>query len=75
MNDKYGYNIKRTTSGKEKGVENYVTQKRMTIKYVFTCSGCGAKIYRRRKSKFTRYYKNYNCTKCGVRGWRRREVS
>ena len=29
MNKKYGYNIKRTTSGEEKGVENYTASKRL----------------------------------------------
>lgn len=70
MNEKYGYNIKRTTSGTEKGVENY-SPKRMEVKYVFVCSGCGATIYRKRKSKFTHYYRNYICTLCGTRGWKR----
>ncbi len=74
MNDTYGYNIKRTTSGIEKGVENY-EPKRMEVKYVFTCSGCGAKVYMKRESKFTRYYRNYICTKCGTQGWQKRKVA
>ncbi|SFB99517.1 SprT-like domain-containing protein [Butyrivibrio sp. YAB3001] len=75
MNDKYGYNIKRTTSCIEKGVEETPSQKHISIKYVFTCSGCGAKIYRRRKSKFTKYYKNYICTRCSTQGWKREIVT
>lgn len=74
MNEEYGYNIKRTTSGKEKGVENY-KPKKMAVKYVFTCGGCGATIYRKRMSKFTRYYRNYRCTRCGAIDWRRRTVA
>ncbi len=73
MNRAYGYNIKRTTSGNEKGVENYKPQ-RMAVKYVFTCGGCGATIYRKRDSKFTRYYRLYGCTKCGAIDWRRQKV-
>lgn len=74
MNEEYGYNIKRTTSGNEKGVENY-KPKRMSVKYVFTCGGCGATIYRKRMSKFTRYYRNYRCTRCGAIAWRRQIVA
>ncbi len=73
MNRKYGYNIKRTTTGNEKGVENY-KPKRMSVKYVLTCGGCGATVYRKRKSKFTRYYKNYRCTRCGAIAWNRQTV-
>ena len=73
MNRTYGYNIKRITTGIEKGVEDY-QPKRMTIKYVFTCGGCGAKIYRKRKSKFTRYYRNYICTRCGARAWKKENI-
>lgn len=73
MNQTYGYNIKRTTSGIEKGVENYSPQ-RMAVKYIFTCGGCGAVIYRKRDSKFTQYYRNYKCTRCGAVDWRKKTV-
>lgn len=71
MNEEYGYNIKRTTSGNEKGIENY-KPKSLAVKYVFTCGGCGATIYRKRMSKFTKYYRNYRCTRCGAVDWRRK---
>ena len=73
MNCRYGYNIKRVTSGNEKGVENYKPE-HMTVKYVFTCGGCGATIYRKRDSKFTKYYRYYGCTKCGAIDWRKKTV-
>lgn len=66
MNDTYGYNIKRTTSGTEKGVENYES-KQMPVKYVFRCKYCNQIITRTRKCKFTRYYKRYGCGLCGKR--------
>lgn len=75
MNDRYGYNIKRVTTGNEKGVENYEAQNHLPVKYVFVCGGCGATIYRKRKSKFTRYYRNYICTRCGARAWIKKEAS
>lgn len=64
MNAKYGYNIKRLTSGEEKGVENYVT-KRREIKYRFICKNCRRVKFRKRKCDFTRYYRNYTCPFCG----------
>ncbi len=64
MNKKYGYNIKRTTSGEEKGLENHVSHLRPD-KYLFVCRYCGQKIYRKQDCKFSRYYKNYGCGKCG----------
>ncbi len=73
MNAKYGYNIKRVTSGNDKGVDNYNPARR-AIKYVFTCGGCGATIYRKRESKFTKYYRYYGCTRCGAIDWRKKTV-
>ncbi len=70
MNREYGYNIKRTTQGSEKGIEDYKSTS-MPIKYVFTCKGCGAKIYRKKDSRFTRNYRNYMCTGCGAVAWSR----
>lgn len=64
MNDTYGYNIKRTTSGEEKGVENYVPTRRKT-QYVFMCRYCKQIVTKTRKCKFTHYYKNYTCGICG----------
>ncbi len=71
INQVYGYNIKRITSGIEKGVENYQPSSTMAIKYIFTCENCGATIYRKRESKFTKNYKNYGCARCGAVAWKK----
>ena len=68
INQVYGYNIKRITQGEEKGIENYESQE-MNIKYIFTCGKCGATIYRKRDSKFTRNYTYYECGRCGALAW------
>ena len=73
MNRVYGYNIKRVTKGSEKGVEDYKASA-MPIKYVFTCKGCGARIYRKRASRFTRNYWKYMCTRCGAVAWSKQMV-
>lgn len=65
MNKKYGYNIKRTTSGEEKGVENYTASKRLDYKYCFVCENCGQIIKRKKQCEFTKYYRNYTCGICG----------
>ena len=64
MNRKYGYNIKRVTTGNEKGVENYVP-KSEAYKYAFICKNCGSMILRKRQCRFTTHYKKYGCAKCG----------
>ena len=73
VNHVYGYNIKRVTEGQEKGVENHQASE-MSIKYVFTCGNCGATIYRKRDSKFTRNYRYYGCARCGAAAWSRKTV-
>ena len=73
MNRLYGYDIKRVTTGVEKGVENYRSSQ-LPGKYMFVCKSCGAVIYRKRESRFTRNYRNYICTRCGAAAWSRRKV-
>lgn len=65
MNAMYGYNIKRTTSGAEKGLDDYEVSYRLRDKYVFRCKNCGAIVRRKKACKFTRYYRNYGCGRCG----------
>lgn len=65
MNERYGYNIKRVTRGEEKGVENYQSTRTLEPKYYFRCKVCGSMVVKKRKCKFTRYYKNYICLRCG----------
>lgn len=63
MNKKYGYNIKRTVTLKELGIEN----DEATIsnaKYVIKCKKCDNKFLRNRKSKITENCSWYTCN-CG----------
>ncbi len=66
MNQKYGYEIKRTTSGEEKGVENYKSTRIVPYKYCFYCKKCRQLIWKKKKCKFTKYYRNYTCLVCGT---------
>ena len=60
---KLGYNIKRTSSCEEKGLEGVII-KPQEYKYVFRCQQCGQEVKRKKKSKFTEYYTNYSCGLC-----------
>lgn len=60
-----GYNIKRVTTGEEKGVENYKANRR-PVKYIFVCRNCGVLLHYKRACKFTKYYRNYTCGRCGT---------
>ena len=64
VNNKLGYNIKRTTSSEEKGLEP--RPRKHTIKYVLECSSpnCTCKYEYARKTKVIERYKNYRCGKC-----------
>lgn len=67
MNAKYGYHIKRTTSGEEKGIENYSPSRRLENRYMFRCRRCKSVIVKKKKCKFTHYYRNYSCVTCGLK--------
>lgn len=79
MNEKYGYNIKRTSTPEEMGLvddENNQNQnenknqdgldrtKLAESKYVIKCRQCGNIIYRMRASNVVKHPENYRC-KCG----------
>lgn len=66
MNDMYGYNIKRTTSGSEKGVEDYAPTRQLAYRYCFKCRRCGQIIWKKKACKFTKYHRNYTCLLCGT---------
>lgn len=71
MNEAYGYRIKRCTSSEEKGLERRIVERR-EVKYKFVCYYCGDVVRKTRKCKFTKYYRNYKCMKCGrSRAYRR----
>lgn len=72
MNAKYGYDIKRTTSNDEKGVEDYAPVRRLSYKYGFYCTKCGQQIWKKKVCRFTKYFRNYTCGICGThRAFRR----
>lgn len=60
MNNKYGYNIKRTSSH----VMNNEIHKDITRQYTIKCTGCGTTIYRQRLSKLVTNTDRYRCGKC-----------
>lgn len=66
MNKQYGYNIKRTTSMKEKGIEETYVAKQLDYKYLYRCETCGQTIFKKKACPFTRNYRNYTCLICGT---------
>lgn len=64
MNRIYGYNIKRTSSFEEMGLENNVS-KPPTIKYIMKCRKCGKEFPRQR---FTCVMKKINAYRCPCGG-------
>lgn len=67
MNERYGYNIKRTTSSTDKGLEEYEPTKQLNYRYCFVCETCGQTVYKKKACKFTRYYRDYTCLICGTK--------
>ena len=62
LNNRFGFNIKRTNSNEEMGV---VSKPRViTYKYNFVCEGCGQIVRRQKESRFTKHYQWYHCAKC-----------
>lgn len=57
MNRKYGYNIKRTNSAEEMGVESGSENG----KYIVVCKKCGKEIRRTRQSPLTKNPSQYRC--------------
>ena len=62
-NSKYGYNIKRTTSAKEKGLESREVKER-PVKHKYRCKKCGQILEYTKESKFTKNYDKYRCGVC-----------
>lgn len=62
VNNKLGYNIKRVTSRKELGLEEYISKEK--VKYIFQCENCGQIVNIKRKCNFVNYYEQYRCVKC-----------
>ena len=64
VNRAYGYNIKRTATCEECGVEP-IEDTPQEIKYQFKCKDCGKVYSRTRASRFTKNWQNYRCGVCG----------
>ncbi len=62
MNRKYGYNIRRTNSNEEMGLEN--TSNNAYYKYILECQKCGARIKRMKYSSVVADPSRYTCI-CG----------
>lgn len=62
INQKYGYDIKRTSSLEEMGLNKHVF-----YKYVTTCKNCGKEYYKNKKIN-PRDIVLYGCRKCGKYG-------
>lgn len=58
------YQIKRTTSAEEKGMQN--VRKTQSYRYLLRCSSCGKNIQRQKKSAVVEHPERYRCT-CGGR--------
>lgn len=65
LNGKYGYNIKRTGSWQQLGIEEKAPERKASEeKYLIICENCGAEIGRSRMSKVVKYPSKYRC-RCG----------
>lgn len=72
VSDCYPYDITRTASAEDVGMSaeyiakrtEQLSEKRMGAKYRFHCVGCGQKITRDRKSRFTEHWELYRCSRC-----------
>lgn len=65
MNSVYGYNIKRTSTFEEMGIDDIKEQNRGKIKYIIKCSRCGREYPRQR---FTCVMKKINAYRCNCGG-------
>ena len=67
MNRSFGYNIKRTSSGEELGLEPAERKIREDeeYRYILICQQCGAEIKRKKRCKVVDNPAHYRCGKCG----------
>lgn len=66
MNTAYGYNIKRTSSFEEMGLEASESDEAKNIKYIIKCEKCGREYPRQRYTCVMKKIKAYRCS-CGGR--------
>lgn len=62
----YGYDIKRTNSAADKGVdkETLPVRKKVEPKYIVKCEHCGQVIKRQKRSEFIKHLSLYTCGRC-----------
>ena len=65
MNEAFGYDIKRTSSAAEKGVQLHIKYKHMVV-----CPNCGQQFPKSRSTNVTRHPEEYSCGNCGHSGLR-----
>lgn len=58
------YNIKRTTSYEEKGIDRQKVQRPVKIRYILECVKCGNQYKQQRKSKAVKYPERFRCGRC-----------
>lgn len=63
MNHRFGYNISRTNSPEEMGVERADED----AKYILRCKGCGNMIYRMKKTSLLSQLDSIRCSDCSGR--------
>lgn len=64
MNEAYGYNIKRTGTAEQLGIEENEQKRILKENYVLICKNCGIKVARTRMSNVVKYPSQYRC-RCG----------
>lgn len=65
LNRRYGYNIKRTNSYADKGVDvEKFPPKKKSINYVVECQKCGMQVCRTRMSRVIEHPDRYRCGYC-----------
>jgi len=65
VNKAYGYNIKRCTSAKEKGIDSSLMEVEHHKTYIIKCEKCGIEAVRHRKSDLIKYPHHYIHRDCG----------
>ena len=63
INNRYGIDIKRTSTSEEKGVERVITKPE--YKYILQCSHCNQTIRRQKRSRIVDHPEYFKCGLCG----------
>ena len=63
VNAVYGYNIQRTTSSEEKGIES--VYEKPVLQYAVACTHCGHEYHRLKMTSVIKTPERYRCSHCG----------